>query len=76
MAATQPMCRATLKYIKYNLKIRPATRAELKIFNNFLRKRVYGALLSLKFDLNETVQYRYAIVSKQIIFYEVTQKTR
>ena len=32
-----------------------------------------GALLSLKFDLNETVQYRYLIVSKQIIFYEVTE---
>ena len=34
-----------------------------------------GALLSLKFDLNETVQYRYLIVSKQIVFYEVTENT-
>jgi len=34
-----------------------------------------GALLSLKFDLNEKVQYRYLIVSKQIIFYEVTENT-
>ena len=34
-----------------------------------------GALLSLKFDLNETVQYRYLIVSKQIVFYEVIENT-
>ena len=34
-----------------------------------------GALLSSKFDLDEKVQYRYLIVSKQIIFYEVTENT-
>lgn len=34
-----------------------------------------GALLSLKFDLNKTVQYRYLIVSKQIVFYEVIENT-
>ena len=34
-----------------------------------------GALLSLEFDLNETVQYRYLIVSKQIVFYEVIENT-
>ena len=34
-----------------------------------------GALLSLKFDLNETIQYRYLIVSKQIVFYEVIENT-
>lgn len=34
-----------------------------------------GALLSLKFDLNGTVQYRYLIVSKQIVFYEVIENT-
>ena len=34
-----------------------------------------GALLSLKSDLNETVQYRYLIVIKQIVFYEVIENT-
>ena len=61
---------ATLKYIKYNLKNPSATRElNSRIFNSIslLRENPYmGALLSLKFDLNETVQYRYLIVSKQI----------
>ena len=32
-----------------------------------------GALLSAKFDLDESVRYRYLIVSKQNIFYEVEE---
>ena len=70
---------ATLKHIKYNLKNPSATRElNSRIFNSIslLRENPYmGALLSLKFDLNETVQYRYLIVSKQIVFYEVIENT-
>lgn len=70
---------APLKYIKYNLKNPSATRElNSRIFNSIslLRENPYmEALLSLKFDLNETVQYRYLIVSKQIVFYEVIENT-
>lgn len=70
---------APLKYIKYNLKNPSATRElNSRIFNSIslLRENPYmGALLSLKFDLNEKVQYRYLIVSKQIVFYEVIENT-
>ena len=70
---------ATLRYIKYKLK-NPAAARELnsRFFSSIslLQENPYmGALLSLKFDLNETVQYRYLIVSKQIVFYEVTENT-
>ena len=70
---------ATLSYIKYKLK-NPSAAKELnsRIFNSIslLQENPYmGALLSSKFDLDETVQYRYLIVSKQIIFYEVTENT-
>ena len=66
---------ATLRYIKYRLKNPSAAKAlSEKIFNSIslLQENPYmGALLSSKFDLDETVPYRYLIVSKQIIFYEV-----
>ena len=70
---------ATLRYIKYKLK-NPAAARELnsRFFSSIslLQENPYmGALLSSKFDLDETVQYRYLIVSKQIIFYEVTENT-
>ena len=70
---------ATLRYIKYKLK-NPSAARELnsRIFNSIslLQENPYmGALLSSKFDLDERVQYRYLIVSKQIIFYEVTENT-
>ncbi len=70
---------ATLRYIKYNLK-NPSAARELnsRIFNgiSLLQENPYiGALLSSKFDLDEKVQYRYLIVSKQIVFYEVTENT-
>lgn len=69
---------ATLRYIKYKLK-NPSAARELnsRIFNSIslLQKTVYGSITSSKLDLDETVQYRYLIVSKQIIFYEVTENT-
>lgn len=68
---------STLRYIKYKLKNPSAAKTlNARIFNSIslLQENPYmGALLSAKFELDESVRYRYLIVSKQIIFYEVEE---
>lgn len=68
---------STLGYIKNKLKNSSAARAlNAKIFNSIslLQENPYmGASLSAKFELDESVRYRYLIVGKQIIFYEVEE---
>lgn len=70
---------STLKYIKYNLK-NPSAAKTLKdrIFNSaaLLTENPYmGASLKAKFELDDDIHYRYIIVSKQIVFYEVLNDT-
>lgn len=70
---------STLKYIKYNLK-NPSAAKTLRdrIFNSvaLLTENPYmGASLKAKFELDDDINYRYIIVSKQIVFYEVLNNT-
>lgn len=70
---------STLKYIKYNLKNpSPAKTLKDRIFNRaaLLTENPYmGASLKAKFELDDDIHYRYIIVSKQIVFYEVLNDT-
>lgn len=65
-----------LSYIKNRLKNPSAAKAlRARILDSvaLMQENPYmGALLCDKFDLGEEVKYRYLIVSKRIIFYEVT----
>lgn len=69
--------RDILSYIKNRLKNPSAAKAMgARILDSIalLQENPYmGALLCDKLDLDEGVKYRYLIVSKQIIFYEVTE---
>ncbi len=69
--------RDILSYIKNRLKNPSAAKAMgARILDSIalLQENPYmGALLCDKLDLDEGVKYRYLIVSKQIIFYKVTE---
>ena len=69
----------TLKFIKYNLKKPSAARAlRDRIFNSaaLLTENPYmGASLKSRFELDDVVHYRYIIVSKQMVFYEIINDT-
>lgn len=77
-AAIEDM-QSTLKYIKYNLK-NPSAAKTLRdrIFNSvalLTENPCMGASLKAKFELDDDIHYRYIIVNKQIIFYEVLNDT-
>lgn len=69
----------TLKYIKYNLKNPSAAKAlRDRVFNSvaLLTENPHmGASLKSKFELEDDIHYRYIIVSKQIVFYEIVNDT-
>lgn len=70
---------STLKYIKHDLK-NPSAAKTLRdrVFNSvaLLTENPYmGASLRSKFELEDDVHYRYIIVSKQIVFYEIVNDT-
>lgn len=66
---------STLVYIKHKLKKTSAAEAlKAKVFScvALLEENPYmGASLKAKFDLPDSVNYRYLIVSKQIVFYQI-----
>lgn len=65
----------TLKYIKHNLKNPSAANAlREKVFNGvmLLTENPYmGMSLKSRFELDKDVSYRYIIIKKQIVFYEI-----
>lgn len=71
--------RDTLSYIKHKLKNPSAAEAlKAKVFSvvALLEENPHmGASLKAKFDLPDSVNYRYLIVSKQIVFYQIVGGT-
>lgn len=67
--------RITLEYIKHKLKNPSAAKTlKDKVFSAvaLLEENPYmGASLKAKFELPNSVNYRYLIVSKQIVFYQI-----